>query len=120
MFGNKTITDSKKIEELLTRRIENVFPSKEEVEKRLKEGKKLRVYLGIDPTGPDLHLGHTIPILFLKQLSALGHKPVLVIGDFTARIGDPTDKTSPRQPLDEKEILENLRTFKAQASVTVR
>ncbi len=92
MFGNKVSTDEQKIEELLIRRIEAVFPSKEEAKNRLKEGKELRVYLGIDPTGPNLHLGHTIPLLFLKQLLKLGHKPILVIGDFTARIGDPTGK----------------------------
>ncbi|OGN02183.1 MAG: tyrosine--tRNA ligase [Candidatus Yanofskybacteria bacterium RIFCSPHIGHO2_01_FULL_42_12] len=111
MFGNKTIIDEQKIEELLTRRIEAVFPSKEEARNRLKEGKALRVYLGIDPTGPDLHLGHTIPLLFLKQLLELGHKPVLVIGDFTARIGDPTDKESTRKPLTEKEVKGNMRNY---------
>ena len=61
LFKRESITDEHKIEELLTRRIEAVFPSSEEAEKRLKEGKELRIYLGIDPTGPDLHLGHTIP-----------------------------------------------------------
>ena len=114
MFGKKVVTDQQKIEELLIRRIEAVFPSKEEANKRLKEGKQLRVYLGIDPTGPDLHLGHTIPLLFLKQLLELGHKPVLVIGDFTARIGDPTDKEAARKPLTEKEVKSNMRNYLGQ------
>jgi len=114
MFGSKIVTDEQKIEELLTRRIEAVFPSKEEAEKRLKEGKELRIYLGIDPTGPDLHLGHTIPLLFLKQLLELGHKPVLVIGDFTARIGDPTDKKTARKPLTEKEVKNNMKNYLGQ------
>ena len=114
MFGSKIVTDDKKIEKLLTRRIEAVFPSKEEAEKRLKDGKQLRVYLGIDPTGPDLHLGHTIPLLFLKQLLELGHKPILVIGDFTARIGDPTDKEAARKPLTGKEVKSNMKNYLGQ------
>src|SRR3989338_10412434 len=111
MFWKKTNTDEKKVKELLTRRIEAVFPSKEEVGVRLKEGKELRIYLGIDPTGPDLHLGHTIPLLFLKQLLVFGHKPVLLIGDFTARIGDPTGKESARRPLTKEEVNENMENY---------
>lgn len=115
MFSKKVITDDIKIKETLTRRIENIFASREEAEKRLKEGKKLRVYLGIDPTGPDLHLGHTIPLLFLKQLLELGHQPVLLIGDFTARIGDPTGKDVVRKPLTEKEVKDNMKNYLGQA-----
>ena len=114
MFWKKTNTDEKKVKELLTRRIEAVFPSKEEVGVRLKEGKELRIYLGIDPTGLDLHLGHTIPLLFLKQLLELGHKPVLVIGDFTARIGDPTNKEATRKSLTEEEVKNNMRNYLGQ------
>ncbi|OGN16116.1 MAG: tyrosine--tRNA ligase [Candidatus Yanofskybacteria bacterium RIFCSPHIGHO2_02_FULL_43_22] len=114
MFWKKTNTDEKKVKELLTRRIEAVFPSKEEVRVRLKEGKELRIYLGIDPTGLDLHLGHTIPLLFLKQLLELGHKPVLVIGDFTARIGDPTNKEATRKSLTEEEVKNNMRNYLGQ------
>ncbi len=111
MFGTRVDTDTKKIEELLSRRLENVFPSREEAVSKLSSGSRLRVYLGIDPTGPDLHLGHTIPLLFLKQLMGLGHKPVLVIGDFTARIGDPTGKETARKPLTEKEVKENMKNY---------
>lgn len=117
MFGKNTTTDkhlpaqTRKIEELLTRRIEAIFPSSEEAEKRLKEGKKMRIYLGIDPTGSNLHLGHTIPLLFLKQLLELGHKPVLLIGDFTARIGDPTGKEFARSQLTEKEVKKNMENY---------
>lgn len=107
----KVLTDKEKVEQLLSRRLENVFPSKEEATKRLEEGKPLRVYLGIDPTGPDIHIGHTIPLLFLKQLADLGHKPILLIGDFTARIGDPTDKESTRTALTEKQVKENMKTY---------
>ena len=108
---SKVVTDENKIEELLTRRIENVFPSKEEATTRLKSGEPLKVYLGIDPTGPQIHLGHTIPLLFLKQLSELGHKPSLLIGDFTARIGDPTDKEAARTALSEEQVKENMRNY---------
>lgn len=108
---SKVITDENKIDELLTRRFENVFPSKDEAVSRLNEGKPLKVYLGIDPTGPQIHLGHTIPLLFLKQLAELGHKPVLLFGDFTARIGDPTDKEAARTALTEAQVKENMSTY---------
>ena len=116
---SKVITDENKIQELLTRRIgnfegrENIWPSREEAGKRLRD-EKLKIYLGIDPTGPSIHLGHTIPLLFLKQLLELGHKPVLVIGDFTAKIGDPTGKDTTRRPLSDKEIKDNLKNYLGQ------
>src|SRR3989344_3353064 len=115
MFGTKKIeAGENQLKELLERRLENVFPSKEEAVNKLKSGSRLRVYLGIDPTGPNLHLGHTIPILFLKQLLALGHVPVLVIGDFTARIGDPTGKETARKPLTEQEVKDNMKNYLSQ------
>ena len=115
MFGTskeKLITDESIIAQALGRRLEpaGVFPNKEEAIRLLKS-KSLRVYLGIDPTGPDIHLGHTIPILFLKQLWQLGHTPVIVIGDFTARIGDPTGKDSTRKPLSPEQIKENSKNY---------
>src|SRR3989338_2597714 len=115
MFGTskqKLVTDESLISRALERRLETVgvFPSKEEAIRLLKS-KPLRVYLGIDPTGPDIHLGHTIPLLFLKQLWLLGHTPVIVIGDFTARIGDPTGKDSARRPLSPEQINENSKDY---------
>ena len=115
MFGTsnkKLITDEALIAQSLERRLEpaGVFPNKQEAISLLKS-KSLRVYLGIDPTGPDIHLGHTIPLLFLKQLWELGHTPVIVIGDFTARIGDPTGKDSARKPLSPEEIKENSKNY---------
>lgn len=115
MFGShkKTlITEESVIGQALGRRLEpsGIFPNQEEAIKTLRS-RPLRVYLGIDPTGPDLHLGHTIPLLFLKQLWQMGHLPVIVIGDFTARIGDPTDKTAARKPQTESEIKEHMRTY---------
>src|SRR3989338_9373409 len=115
MFGTskqKLVTDESLISRALERRLETVgvFPSKEEAIRLLKS-KPLRVYLGIDPTGPDIHLGHTIPLLFLKQLWLLGHTPVIVIGDFTARIGDPTGNDSARRPLSPEQINENSKDY---------
>jgi tyrosyl-tRNA synthetase len=99
----------------LGRRLENegVFPNIDEAVKIL-GSRRCRIYLGIDPTGPDIHLGHTIPLLFLKQLQKLGHTPVLVIGDFTARIGDPTGKEISRKPLTEKEVKDNMKNYLVQ------
>ncbi len=79
-------------------------------------GKSLTVYLGIDPTGPTLHLGHVIPMQKLEELQALGHKIILLIGDFTAMIGDPTDKTATRKKLTREEVLENCKLYQKQAS----
>lgn len=108
------------INEALTRSVDKIYPSREEVEKKLLSGKKLKIYLGVDPTGPHLHLGHATNLLVLRRFQELGHEIILLIGDFTARIGDPTDKSSTRQPLTEREVKENLKTFKKQASKVLR
>ncbi|MEK7125001.1 MAG: tyrosine--tRNA ligase [Patescibacteria group bacterium] len=98
------------VDELLTRRVEGemAYPSKEVVRERLLGATPLVVYWGIDPTAPEIHLGHTIALLFLKQLKALGHRPVVLIGDFTARIGDPTDKAAARRSLTKEEVEGNM------------
>ena len=85
-----------KIQEILTRGVERIYPSAEFLRERLLSGEKLLLYLGIDPTGTTLHLGHIIPLLKLRQFQELGHKVTLLVGDFTATIGDPTDKLAPR------------------------
>lgn len=108
-------TDSKKIEELLTRGVERIFPSRDFLEARLKEGKQLSLYLGIDPTGPDLHIGHSIQLRKLRQFQDLGHKVILLIGDFTGMIGDPTDKSATRVRLTREQVLENAEHYKEQA-----
>lgn len=112
-------TDNKKIDEFLTRGVENIYPNREFVEARLREGKQLSIYLGIDPTGPTLHLGNAIILKKLKELQDLGHKVILLIGDFTATIGDP-DKLSVRKPLTKKEVLNNAKSYKKQAGVFLR
>ncbi len=108
--------DHKQIEWFLTRAVENVYPSRELLRERLLSGEPLKVYHGIDPTGPTLHLGHTVPLRKLAELQKLGHKVILLIGDFTAMIGDPTDKTATRKKLTREEVLENCKQYKQQAS----
>lgn len=111
----KVIVDEKKIDELLTRGVEEVIV-REHLKKALLSGRKLRVKLGIDPTAPDLHLGHTVPLRKLRQFQDLGHTAVLIIGDFTATVGDPSGRSQEREPLTEKEIKANLRKYLSQAS----
>ncbi|MEK9170197.1 MAG: tyrosine--tRNA ligase [Patescibacteria group bacterium] len=89
---------------------------KDHLEEVIKGGKKLRVKFGIDPTAPDLHLGHTVPIRKLRQFQDAGHQAVLIIGDFTARIGDPTGRSEERKPLSEKEVKINFKEYLKQVS----
>src|SRR3989344_8051171 len=105
------ITDEIKIREVLGLYVEAVFPSPEKALEIFKSGRRLSFYLGIDPTGPDIHLGHLTNFLVLKKIIKLGHKVILLIGDFTARIGDPTRKDAVRQPLSKNQVKENLKTY---------
>lgn len=109
-------TNPEKIEEFLTRGVEKIYPNKEFVKKQLLSGKKLKMYLGIDPTGPTLHMGHAVPIRKLAEFQKFGHEVVLLIGDFTAMIGDPSDKAATRKQLTKKEVLNNCKIYKKQAS----
>jgi len=104
-----------KIKEVLERGVENIYPSKEEFAKALNSGKQLKIYTGIDPTGPALHMGHGVVLMKLRELQNLGHKIIILIGDFTGMIGDPTDKTATRQKLTRKQVLENAKNYKRQA-----
>lgn len=110
----KISTDKAKIQEVLSRSIDTIYPSTEALEKLLYSGKQLRIYMGIDPTATYAHLGHATNYIILKRLHDLGHKIIVLIGDFTAMIGDPSDKSSARQRLSEKEVKENLKHFKKQ------
>ncbi len=110
------ITDEKKIEELLTRGVEDIF-IKEDLEKRLLSGKKLRIKLGIDPTSPFIHLGRAVTLLKLKAFQDLGHHIVLIIGDYTAKIGDPSDKLEKRPMLTNQQIKSNLKKYLEQVSL---
>jgi tyrosyl-tRNA synthetase len=104
---------SSSIKELLTRGVEEVIVKKD-LEKRLKSGKKLRVKFGIDPTSPYIHLGHTVPLRKLKQFQDLGHKIVLIVGDFTATIGDPSGQTEGRKPLSRAQVKKNMTNYQKQ------
>ena len=110
------IVDDAKIHELLTRGVEKIFPSAEFLEKKLRSGERQTMYLGIDPTGPTLHIGHFVPLLKLRQFQELGHRIILLIGDFTAQIGDPTDKGTSRKLLTHEDVLSNAKLYQRQAS----
>lgn len=101
--------------ELLTRSVEEII-QKKELEKALKEKKKLRIYIGVDPSGPEIHLGHAVILRKLREFQKLGFKVIFLIGDFTGMIGDPTDRTTERQPLTRGQVLKNAETYKEQVS----
>ncbi|NMB12934.1 MAG: tyrosine--tRNA ligase [Firmicutes bacterium] len=102
---------------LIKRGTEEIFPEEELVEKLKKSRqtrKPLKVKLGVDPTGADLHLGHVIPVLKLKQFQDLGHEAILIIGDYTAMVGDPSGRNKTRPQLTHEQVLENCRTYQEQ------
>jgi len=105
----------KQIEELLTRSVANIISNKNVLAGKLMSGKKLNIYLGIDPTSTKIHLGHAVVLRKLNQFALLGHNVTFLIGDFTALIGDTSDKDSERPALTIKEIEENFKTYKKQA-----
>jgi tyrosyl-tRNA synthetase len=108
-------TNAQKIEELLSLSVENIYPNVDALRTELKSGKQLVFYSGYDPTAPTLHIGHGITMLKLRQLQDLGHKVIMLIGDFTGMIGDPTDKSAARQKLTREQVLENCKEYKKQA-----
>ncbi len=108
-------TEQQKIEEVLNRGVEEII-DKESLQKKLQSGKKLTIKLGIDPTSPNIHLGRAIPLLKLRDFQNLGHKIVLIIGDFTGIIGDTSDKESERPMLDAKTVKQNMKTYIHQAA----
>ncbi|TLD72379.1 tyrosine--tRNA ligase [Phragmitibacter flavus] len=89
--------------------------SEKELAERLSRGKPLRIKFGADPTAPDIHLGHAVPLRKLRQFQELGHHIVLIIGDFTAMIGDPTGRSTTRPPLTHEEVVANAKTYTEQA-----
>lgn len=109
-----SITDRKKIDEILTRGVSEVI-GRDYLRKRLLAGEKLQVKLGIDPTSPNIHLGRSVTLLKLKDFQELGHQAILIFGDFTGVIGDTSDKESERPMLLEKEVKKNMESYVAQA-----
>lgn len=99
--------------EIIFRGAEEII-GKEELKKKLNQGKKLRVKFGADPTAPDLHLGHTVVMEKLRQFQELGHKVIFIIGDFTAMIGDPSGQTMERPILTKDEVEESIKGYQNQ------
>lgn len=113
----ESVAEEATIREVLTRGVHEVIPEKwgdKGLEKQLKD-RRLKLYLGIDPTSPNLHIGHTVPLRTLRRFQDLGHEVVLLFGTFTGMIGDPTDKSAARVKLTSEEINRNVATYKEQA-----
>src|SRR3990172_6959341 len=102
-------------EELLSRNVSEIYPNKQAFARKLNSNAKLRIYLGIDPSSPKIHLGNAIALRKLAEFQNLGHKIILLIGDFTGMIADPTDRNSTRKPLTREQVLENSKTYQKQA-----
>ncbi|RCW50494.1 tyrosyl-tRNA synthetase [Halanaerobium sp. MA284_MarDTE_T2] len=117
--GQVLFMDINKQVEILKRGVSDLI-SEEELKEKLieaeKEERPLKVKLGLDPTAPDIHLGHTVVLRKLKQFQDLGHEVYLIIGDFTGMIGDPSGKSETRKQLTREEVVENARTYKEQFS----
>ena len=105
--------DPKNQIEIIKQGVDEIIGENDLIEK-LKQGKKLTVKVGFDPTAPDLHLGHTVILRKMRQFQDLGHKVIFLIGDFTGKIGDPSGKNKTRPPLTDKEIKENANTYAEQ------
>jgi tyrosyl-tRNA synthetase len=100
---------------LLDRGVADVIPLSLLIEK-LRQGERMRMYIGVDPTSPVIHIGHAVPLRKMRQFQDLGHEIVLLIGDFTGRIGDPTDKSAARVQLTHEQVLANAATYREQAA----
>jgi tyrosyl-tRNA synthetase len=111
----KVITDEKRIDEILNRGVEDIIV-KEELRALLLSGKQLRIKLGVDPTGAKIHIGRAIPLRKLREFQKLGHQVVFIVGDFTAQVGDASDKLEKRPMLTRAQIDENLKDYKSQIS----
>ncbi|HEX8993909.1 MAG TPA: tyrosine--tRNA ligase [Candidatus Paceibacterota bacterium] len=110
----KVSTDEKKIDDLLSRSTSEVIV-KEELRKKLLSGERLRIKLGVDPTSPHLHLGRAVALLKMRDFEELGHQVVFIVGDFTAVIGDTSDKDAERPMLTHEEVARNEASYKEQA-----
>lgn len=106
----------KKIEEVLTRGVEQILPSKKGLGSLMKK-RKIKLYQGFDPSAPSLHLGNFVGLMKLRQFQKLGHEVIFLVGDFSGMIGDPTDKLAARTKLTRKQVLANAKSWKKQASM---
>ncbi len=108
------------ISQLLTRGVDKIYPSREALEKVLRGGKKLTLYFGVDPSGVQLHIGHAVPLRKVREFQDLGHRVILLIGDFTGMIGDPSGKKEGRKQLTREQVLANAKEYQTQASKILR
>ena len=115
MSAPKVRTDKELIDKFLNRGVDNIFPTKDALRKKLMSGERIKAYQGFDPSGPFLHIGHAMGIRGLRILQELGHEVVFLIGDFTARVGDP-DKDKGRKLLSPEDIEKNANGWKQQAA----
>ncbi|MDO8260626.1 MAG: tyrosine--tRNA ligase, partial [Candidatus Magasanikbacteria bacterium] len=102
-------------DEITTRNVNEIYPNKKTFIEKLSGKQKLKIYLGIDPSSPKIHLGNAIALRKLREFQNLGHQVILLIGDFTGMIGDPTDRNAIRKPLTKEEVLSNANNYKKQA-----
>ncbi|MBU0611898.1 tyrosine--tRNA ligase [Patescibacteria group bacterium] len=109
----KVIIDEKLVDEVLDRgTIKEIFPTKDEFKKKLLSGQKMRFYIGFDATAPTLHLSHAKNLILLEKFRKLGHEVIMLFGDFTARIGDPSGLDTKRKQLSRKDVLRNIKIWK--------
>ncbi|MBU1728163.1 tyrosine--tRNA ligase [Patescibacteria group bacterium] len=109
----KVIIDEKLVDEVLDRgTIKEIFPTKDEFKKKLLSGQKMRFYIGFDATAPTLHLSHAKNLILLEKFRKLGHEVIMLFGDFTARIGDPSGLDTKRKQLSRKDVLHNIKIWK--------
>ena len=106
----KIDTNEEIINELLTRSVKEIIPSKAELKESLMSGERLRIYIGTDATGTSLHLGHATNYMILEKFRKLGHEVIFLIGDFTSRIREPTDKSAARKELTRNDVVGNVKT----------
>ncbi|MCP6718383.1 MAG: tyrosine--tRNA ligase [Patescibacteria group bacterium] len=109
------MNQDKRINQVLTKGTEQVLPNKKGLTDLMKK-QKIRLYFGIDPTSPNIHIGHAVPLRKLRDFQELGHEVILLFGTFTAQIGDPSGKDKKREPLTLKQVKKNIATYKKQAS----
>jgi tyrosyl-tRNA synthetase len=109
-------SDPEIIQRILEKGVEQILPSKDALKEKLLSGKRLNIYQGFDPTGETLHIGHSVGMRKLEDFRKLGHHVIFLIGDFTARIGDPTDKAATRKMLTKEDVENNMKKYIEQAS----
>ncbi|EKE21817.1 MAG: hypothetical protein ACD_7C00122G0001 [uncultured bacterium] len=100
-----------KVDEILSRSVKEILPSREALKERMMAEDKMKIYIGTDATGASLHLGHATNYIILEKFRQLGHEVIFLIGDFTSRIGDPTDKSAARVQLTREQVIENTKTW---------